>query len=219
MVQDFYHTIKNKAEGSYKEKGSKFFAYAFGILSKEDFEAKLLEIKKLHFKARHHCFAYKIQGADNKKDSAVFRYSDDGEPSGTAGKPIFGQLEKNEISNTCIIVVRYFGGTKLGTSGLIRSYKLAAADALAQAGKKIIYLYDDIALTCPMEMMGPLMNAIAKSGLEIASQDYQQNCQMVLRARKSESSTKILKLKSLILDKPLKEIDDIEWPDGMAVKY
>jgi uncharacterized YigZ family protein len=118
---EFYNTIEQSAQAEYKDRGSKFIAYAFPINSPEDFKKHLLVLKKEHPKAVHHCFAYRI-GLDGNN----FRLSDDGEPSGTAGKPIMGQIDSKEVSNICIIVVRYFGGSLLGVPGLINAYKMAA---------------------------------------------------------------------------------------------
>ena len=118
---DFYNTIDQPAEADYKDRGSKFIAYAYPITSADDFKKKLALLKKEHPKAAHHCFAYRLGlTGDN------FRVSDDGEPAGTAGKPILGQIDSKQVSNICIIVVRYFGGTLLGVPGLINAYKMAA---------------------------------------------------------------------------------------------
>lgn len=125
---DTYQTLASPSTGLYKEKGSKFIGYAFEVSSEKEIKAYLEEVKKEHFKARHHCYAYRL-GLDGK----LFRANDDGEPSSTAGRPILGQIDSFGLSNVLIVVVRYFGGTKLGTSGLKRSYKAAAQDALTNA--------------------------------------------------------------------------------------
>ncbi len=119
---DYYYTIETSAVAELKERGSKFLAYSFPLKNVKDFKIHMQEIKKEHPKANHHCFAYKI-GVDGN----IFRSSDDGEPSGTAGKPIMGQIESKNLTNTLIIVVRYFGGTLLGVPGLITAYKTAAS--------------------------------------------------------------------------------------------
>ncbi len=123
--QDFYYTITQTSAAEFKDRGSKFIAYAFPIETTDDFKTQLQQLKKEHPKAAHHCFAYRI-GTDGNN----FRSSDDGEPSGTAGKPILGQIDSKELSNVAIIVVRYWGGTLLGVPGLINAYKTAAALAL-----------------------------------------------------------------------------------------
>ena len=121
----FYYTIEKPSVEEFKEKGSKFIAYAYPIETTDNFKKLLQNLKKEHPKAVHHCFAYRI-GTDGNN----FRVSDDGEPSGTAGRPILGQIDSKEITNTAIIVVRYFGGTLLGVPGLINAYKTAATLAL-----------------------------------------------------------------------------------------
>lgn len=118
---EYYNTIEQPAQAAYKDRGSKFMAYAFPVSSPEDFKKQLQQLKKDHPKAVHCCFAYRL-GLDGNQ----FRVSDDGEPSGTAGKPILGQIDSKNVSNICIIVVRYFGGTLLGVPGLINAYKMAA---------------------------------------------------------------------------------------------
>jgi uncharacterized YigZ family protein len=123
--QDFYTSIEKPSSAEFKDRGSKFIAYAFPVGSAEDFKKQLQVLKKEHPKAVHHCFAYRI-GTDGNN----FRSSDDGEPSGTAGKPILGQIDSKGITNVAVIVVRYWGGTLLGVPGLINAYKTAAALAL-----------------------------------------------------------------------------------------
>src|SRR5687768_5442349 len=122
---NFYQTIEKESIAEFKDRGSRFIAYAFPISSADDFKKKLKEVKEEHPKAVHHCFAYRI-GTDGNN----FRSSDDGEPSGSAGRPILGQIDSKELSNAAIIVVRYFGGTLLGVPGLIHAYKTAASFAL-----------------------------------------------------------------------------------------
>lgn len=122
MQQEFYHTIEKPAVTEYKDRGSKFIAYAFPVATVDDFKVKLNELKKEHPKATHHCYAYRIGlNGDN------FRVSDAGEPSGSAGKSILGQLDSKQLTNTLVVVVRYFGGTLLGVPGLINAYKSVTA--------------------------------------------------------------------------------------------
>lgn len=123
--QDFYFTIEKPSVAEFKDRGSKFIAHTFPITTTDDFKRQLQELKKEHPKAVHHCFAYRI-GTDGNN----YRVSDDGEPSGTAGRPILGQLDSKQLTNTAVIVVRYFGGTLLGVPGLINAYKMATAMAL-----------------------------------------------------------------------------------------
>lgn len=127
-MSDSYLTISGPSEGLFKDKGSKFIAYAYPVETEDEIKEYLQQIKKEHYSARHHCYAWRL-GADLKQ----FRANDDGEPSSTAGRPILGQIQKNELTNVLIVVVRYFGGTLLGVSGLINAYREAAAAALENA--------------------------------------------------------------------------------------
>lgn len=127
-MSDSYLTISGPSEGLFKDKGSKFIAYAYPVETEDEIKEYLQQIKKEHYSARHHCYAWRL-GADLKQ----FRAVDDGEPSSTAGRPILGQIQKNELTNVLIVVVRYFGGTLLGVSGLINAYREAAAAALENA--------------------------------------------------------------------------------------
>lgn len=125
MTSDYYNTIERPSVAEFRERGSRFIAYAFPLCDKEEFKSKLAELKKEHPKAVHHCFAYRL-GTEGDN----FRVSDDGEPSGSAGRPILGQIDSKQLTNVLIIVVRYFGGTLLGVPGLIQAYKTAAVLAL-----------------------------------------------------------------------------------------
>lgn len=124
-MEDLYKTIAAPAEGLYKEKGSKFISLAYPVQSEGQIKEIVAELKDKFYDARHHCYAWML-GADKKN----FRANDDGEPSSTAGRPILGQIQSNDLTNILIVVIRYFGGTKLGVSGLINAYREAAADAL-----------------------------------------------------------------------------------------
>ena len=128
MFDDTYKEVKTHTTGIYKEKGSKFIAYAYPVYSEEQAKEKLEEVKKLEHSARHHCYAYVLHA-----DKSAWRANDDGEPSSTVGKPILGQIQSNDLTNILIVVVRYFGGVKLGVPGLIRSYKTAAFAAISEA--------------------------------------------------------------------------------------
>ena len=127
-AEDCYKSISTPSKGLYKDKGSKFLSFAFPVESEDEAKAIISSIKKEYFDARHHCWAWRLGHLGDK-----WRFNDDGEPSSTAGKPIYGQILSNELSDILIVVVRYFGGTLLGTSGLITAYKTASADAIANA--------------------------------------------------------------------------------------
>ena len=127
-MEDLYRTVEVVAEGLYKEKGSKFLAFVYPVATEEQIREIITGIKEKYYDARHHCYAWRLGAAKNH-----FRMNDDGEPSSTAGKPIFGQIQSFDLTNVLIVVVRYFGGTKLGVSGLINAYREAAADAIRNA--------------------------------------------------------------------------------------
>ena len=180
MTEDTYKTIVATAEGIYTEKRSKFIAIALPVRSLDEVKTHLEVYQKKYYDARHVCYAYML--GPERKD---FRANDNGEPSGTAGKPILGQINSNELTNILIIVVRYFGGIKLGTSGLIVAYKAAAAEAIAAA--EIIEKTVDEEVTCLFEypFMNDVMRIVKEEEPEIVSQGYDMDCSMTLRIRRS----------------------------------
>lgn len=179
---DKYKTIQAASEGIYKEKGSKFIAYAYPIESEEETKEIIDSLKRQYYDARHHCFAWQLG-----MDGMNFRTNDDGEPSGTAGKPIHGQILSHELTNILIVVVRYFGGTKLGTSGLIQAYREAAADAIANA--EIITKTIDNCYTILFEYadMNDVMRIIKEEEPNIHHQKFDLNCEIELSIRQSRS--------------------------------
>lgn len=182
-ITDEYFTIKdNISEGFYSEKRSKFLAFAFHITTEEEIKEIVSEYRKKYYDARHVCWAYML-GAQRTE----FRANDDGEPSSTAGKPILGQINKNELTDILIIVVRYYGGVNLGTSGLIVAYRTAAAEAIANA--EIIKLYDEEVVTYdfPYVMMNDVMKIIKDMSPRIVSQTYDNTCEIQLSIRKSQA--------------------------------
>lgn len=194
-MEDVYKTIAEASKAIYTEKRSRFIAYAIPVLSTRDVKNEIDKLKKEFYDARHVCWAYML-GADRLE----FRSNDDGEPSGTAGKPILGQINSNELTNILVAVVRYFGGIKLGTSGLIVAYREAAADAIREAG--IIEKTVDIQISFGFEY--PFMNDVMKivKDLEpvILEQSYDLNCSMTLEIRKAkfdELSNRLEKVESL----------------------
>ena len=182
MSDDTYHTIAAPSQGLYKDKGSKFLAFAYPVHSEEQVKEHLDAIRKKYFDARHHCYAYAIG-----YDRATYRSNDDGEPSGTAGKPIYGQLLSADITNVLIVVVRYFGGILLGTSGLITAYRAAARDAINNA--QIIEKTIDIAyrLRFGYDKMNDVMRILKDNGLSYENSDFGMSCQLDIRVRKSQS--------------------------------
>mgnify|MGYP000183504920 CR=1 FL=1 len=179
-MEDVYKTIETPAEGLYKEKGSKFIALAYPVRTEEAVKEIVEEIKVRYYDARHHCYAYRL-GVDKKK----FRANDDGEPSSTAGKPILGQILSYDLTDILIVVVRYFGGIKLGVSGLINAYRAAAADAIGHA--RIVEKTDDEVFRIKFDytVMNEVMRVVKEEEPEILEQSYDMDCRMTLRIRKS----------------------------------
>ena len=177
---DVFKTIASPSSGQYTEKRSKFLAFAFPVTTIEEIKALLDEYQKKYFDARHLCYAYML--GHERQD---FRANDNGEPSGTAGKPILGQINSNELTDILIMVVRYFGGVKLGTSGLIQAYKAAAAEALAAA--TIIEKTVDLQLTISFEypVMNQVMRIVKEEAPNIVSQQFDNDCVMTLSTRVS----------------------------------
>ena len=191
-MNDEYKTIATPSQGVYKEKSSKFIAFATPVLSEEEFKAKLQQIKKDYHDARHHCYAFRLGLTDNE-----YRYSDDGEPNNSAGSPIYGQIQSFELTNICIIVIRYFGGTKLGVGGLITAYKEAAKDALNNA-KIITRTVDNVyEIQFGYEIMSDVMNFIKKNKLEVTSQVLDEKGTIQFRIRQSESENIIKKFNKI----------------------
>jgi uncharacterized YigZ family protein len=170
---EFYSTIEQSAIAEYKDRGSRFMAHAYPINSADDFKRYLQELKKEHPKAVHHCFAYRI-GLDGNQ----FRVSDDGEPSGTAGKPILGQLDSKGLTNICIIVVRYFGGTLLGVPGLINAYKTAAALVLQVVPLVQKPVIKKFSLHFDYTQMNEIMIILKHLQVEVIRQESQLFCTM-----------------------------------------
>ena len=189
MFDDTYKTIKASAEGIYKEKGSKFLAFAIPVTTETEIKGHVEKIKKEYYDARHHCYAY-ILG----HDKAAYRVNDDGEPSGTAGKPILGQLLSHDITDCLIVVVRYFGGTKLGVSGLIQAYKEAAADVIAVSNVIEKTVDTVIRLDFSYMVMNDIMRIIKDEQPQIREQIFDNLCSMTLAIRQSKAQTLIGKL-------------------------
>ena len=178
--KDVYRTIVACAEGEYSEKRSKFHAFAHPVRTIEEVKGWVEHYQKKYYDARHCCYAYML-GADRKD----FRANDNGEPSGTAGKPILGQINSNELTNILIIVVRYFGGIKLGTSGLIVAYKAAAAEAIAAATIIEKTVDEDVTVMFEYPFMNDVMRIVKEEEPEILNQSYDMDCSITLRIRRS----------------------------------
>lgn len=181
-MSDTYKTIEKESTGYFKDKGSKFYAYAYPLQNKEEVKQIIQSLKKEHHSARHHCYAWRL-GTEEIKTRA----NDDGEPSSTAGKPILGQLQSYDVTNILVVVVRYFGGTLLGVSGLINAYKNATIEVLnnAEVLNKIIEINYRLHFEYPL--LNPVMNILKKESLNIVSTDFQESCKLTFSVRKTES--------------------------------
>ena len=184
MFSDTYKEIKNPIKGLYKEKGSKFISYLFPVYSEEEVKEKLEEIRKKEHAARHHCYAYILNS-----DKSAQRANDDGEPSSTAGKPILGQILSNNLTNILIIVVRYFGGVKLGVPGLIRSYKTAAADAISQGVFITKTIKKQYKVSFKYPQMNDVMRLIKEHDLEVVTTNFQIDCNLTFSVSKSKANS------------------------------
>ena len=189
---DEYKTISGTSEGYYTEKRSKFFAFAHHVESVDEVKDIVAGYRKKYYDARHVCYAYML-GAERLE----FRANDDGEPSSTAGKPILGQINSNELTNILIVVVRYYGGVNLGTSGLIVAYREAAADALAHATIETRQVEEIVKYSFAYPQMNDVMRIVKDMNPRIVSQTYDNTCEIVLSIRKSEAEQLKSKLAKL----------------------
>ena len=182
MFDDSYKTIAKPAEGSYSEKRSKFLAYAFPVQNEQEVKQRLAEIQKKHWDARHHCYAY-ILGP--RKDA--YRLNDNGEPSGTAGRPIYGQLLSKDVTNTLVIVVRYFGGIKLGVSGLQNAYKVAAREALDAADIVERTIQETFRVTFEYVKMNDIMQILKDPEVQVLDRQSYMQCVYTISVRQRDA--------------------------------
>lgn len=190
-MTDEYRTVAAEATGIYKEKGSRFLAFAYNVESADDAKERVREKQKEFHDARHHCYAWRIgQGEGETK------VGDDGEPSGTAGRPILGQILSAGLTNVVVVVVRYFGGIKLGTGGLIVAYKEATADALRNAAVETRTFNATLAVAFPYLAMNGVMKALKDSSAKVLSQEFDTDCLIRLSVRLGEQES----LTSRLLD-------------------
>jgi len=178
LFDDTYKTIDTPAEGLFKDKGSKFIAYAYPLKDEGGVKEQVASLKSLHPKARHHCWAYRLT-----PDRSVFRINDDGEPAGTAGRPILNVLLSYDVTNILVVVVRYFGGTLLGVPGLINAYKTAAQEALEAATIVTATVGDVYRLTIDYERLNDVMRIVKEEGLTVVKQDFDNRCLLELEIR------------------------------------
>ena len=192
MIIDSFLTISKPSEGFYKEKGSKFIAIAFPIFSEEEIKENLAALRKEYYDARHHCYAY-IYGNEGQH----VRANDDGEPNHSAGDPILGQIKSNELTNTLIVVIRYFGGTKLGVSGLINAYKTAAAEAIINNTIVKKDITTTFRFSFPYEEMNEVMKLVKDLDLNIKNQGFEDGCTLDIEVIVSKVKTLKTKVKLL----------------------
>jgi len=192
LEKEVYYTIEKISEAEFKDRGSKFIAYAFPVATVDEVKACLNKVKSAHPKATHHCFAWRL-GLDGNS----YRVSDDGEPSGSAGRPILGQIDSKEITNTLIVVARYFGGTLLGVPGLINAYKTSASLALQTTPvvqKQVEALYR---LQFDYTIMNPVMVVVKQFNCSVIKQDMQLFCMMTIGVPKNREDDVLYRLKDM----------------------
>ena len=194
-MDDEYLTLKSGGEGYYTEKRSKFLAFAHHVTSVEEIKELLAGYRKKYYDARHICYAYML-GPERRE----FRANDDGEPSSTAGKPILGQINSNELTDILIVVVRYYGGVNLGTSGLIVAYREAAADAIAHSEIETRQVEEIVTYSFAYPLMNDVMRIVKEMQPRIVSQTYDNTCEIKLSIRKSEAEKLKSKLSKLIFE-------------------
>ena len=192
METDVYLSLKKRSEGLFKSKGSKHFSYGVPVRSEKDVKDFIDELKIEHCSAGHFCYAYRLG-----YDGAKYRSNDDGEPNNSAGPPILGVLKSLNLTNTLIVVVRYFGGTKLGVSGLIEAYREAAVDAVQNGDIVKNYRSNIIKISYPYIKMGDVMNILKRSNIKPYNTDFQNNCSLEINVRKKDSDTILNQLAEL----------------------
>ena len=180
MTSDSYHTLAGPAEAIYKEKSSKFLAYAYPVESEEEIRTLLDALRKKYYDATHLCYAWRLG-----PHGETFRANDDGEPSSTAGKPILGQLNRLELTDVLVVVIRYYGGVNLGTGGLIVAYRTATEDALSKAVIEEKFVEERITYRFTYPMINAVMRVVKETGARIVSQSFDNDCEIVLSIRQS----------------------------------
>ncbi|KPL26653.1 MAG: hypothetical protein AMS23_00980 [Bacteroides sp. SM1_62] len=186
---DTYRTIQQRSDGVFRDRGSKFMAFAYPVYTTDEIKNILEELRKEYHDARHHCYAYRLGAAKE-----IFRANDDGEPPGSAGNPILGQIRSNDLSNILIVVVRYFGGTQLGVKGLIKAYRSAAAKAILDATIITAAEQDLIEINFPYSMMNQVMTIIRDERMKIREQDFTETCRIRAFVRKSRTDKVLSRL-------------------------
>lgn len=184
LFEDYYKTIETSSEGEFRDRGSRFIGLVFHVTAESEIKLLVQEARKKHPKANHHCYAFRLGPGGN-----TYRFSDDREPSGSAGKPIYGALLSHDLTDTLVIVVRYFGGTLLGVPGLIQAYREAAFRAIANSSIITVPVLLKYRLQFKYESMNEVMNIISKSGAGIISREMKDDCLLILSVKKSDSES------------------------------
>jgi len=198
LFSDEYKTIEKPAQGSFRDRGSRFLSFAYPVTGEQEVKQHLESLRKQYYDATHHCYAW-VLGFDK----SAYRVNDDGEPSGTAGRPIYGQLLSSDLTNTLIVVVRYYGGTNLGVPGLINAYKTAAKDALSNAAVITKIVKETYEITYPYESMNDVMKIIKDETLEVINNEFGMKCviRLAIRHGASERITgKLSKVNQLVIN-------------------
>jgi len=190
LFEDKYKEIQDPTQGLYKAKGSKFIAHAFRVMNEDEVKNRLEELRKTYYDARHHCYAYVLN-----PDKSAYRVNDDGEPSGSAGRPIHGQIQSFDLTNVLVVVIRYFGGTKLGIPGLIEAYRESTKEALQNAKIKDLFVKDVYSVKFQYPDMGIVMRILKDEELKPFDQDFTVNCKLYFSIRKNESERLFEKFK------------------------
>ena len=189
---DSYKSISGTTKGTYRERASKFISFAIPVTSEEEVKEHLAKLRKEYYDANHHCYAYRIGHPE-----PIYRINDDGEPSSSAGKPIYGQILSRDLSDILVVVIRYFGGTKLGIPGLIHAYKTAAQESLNEAKRCIKVLSERYSIRFQYPQMNDVMKILKKEKVKIISQESDHDCKIVFSIRKSKSEEVKIRLSKL----------------------
>jgi uncharacterized YigZ family protein len=209
---DAYLTLKSPAEGAFKDRGSKFLGFAFPVRTEQEALDHLAVLRKVHFKANHHCYAWRLGREGNQ-----FRANDDGEPSGTAGRPILAQIDAAQLTDVLVVVVRYFGGTLLGASGLINAYRTTAQATLQTAEIAEIVLRDTIVFDVEYACLPDLQQAVHQLGITIENEIFGDRAQVDIAIRKRDTVAKLLQLKAKLWRVSLEEAATLDWPEGVSI--
>ncbi len=212
-LPDHFFTINLPATGEFKDRGSKFLAFAYPVKTENQCLELIESLRKLHFKSNHHCFAWRL-GTDGQR----FRASDDGEPSGTAGRPILAQIDRQNLTDILVVVARYFGGTLLGASGLINAYRESAAAALENVEVVERIIAEVFLLDFGYEIMPEVMNVLKKLDIRLVAEKYGERAVFEIGIRKSLAAEFLLKFKANVLKISTEEAEIREWPEGFLIE-